>query len=187
MTNLKAVLVTFAVLTSIGVSNAQHTSPSPEPSPSGGLSRRPDELRPVDQLTLRLLNRPLTLGGELENTLQYEQDFTLGDSQDDLFRLSQELVLEFSYPLTSNVLLFVEGIAFYESDLYAEDVHRSLLWSLELGQAWVNVSNVLGSPFGLQIGRQGFWEERTWWWDDDLDAVRLFYDVQRLYAELAVL
>jgi alginate production protein len=51
----------------------------------------------------------------------------------------------------------------------------------------VHVSNVLGSPFGLQIGRQGFWEERNWWWDDDLDAVRLFYDAQRLYAKLAVL
>lgn len=187
MTNLKAVLVALALLMHIGVAHAQPTRPAPEHTPSGGLTRRPDESRPVDQLTLRVLNRPLTIGGELENTLQYERDFTLNDSQDDLFRLSQELVLEFSYPLTSNMLFFVEGIAFYDSDLYAEDAHRSWQWGIELGQAWVSFSNVLCSQFGLQIGRQGFWEERNWWWDDDLDAVRLFYDAQRLYTELAVL
>jgi hypothetical protein len=96
-------------------------------------------------------------------------------------------MLEFSYPLTSNMLFFVEGIAFYDSDLYAEDDDRSLQWDVELSQAWVSFSNILDSPFGLQIGRQGFWEERNWWWDADLDAVRLFYDAQRLYAELAVL
>jgi hypothetical protein len=187
MTNFKVILVALALLMHIGVSNAQQTPPSPEHTTTGGLVHRPDDRRPTDQLTLRLLNRPLTLGGELETTLQYERDFTLDDSKDDVLRLSQELVLEFSYPFTRDILFFVEGFAFYDSDVYAEDDDRMLQWGIELGQAWVNFSNVLGSQFGLQIGRQGFWEERNWWWDDDLDAVRLFYDAQRLYAEFAVL
>jgi hypothetical protein len=96
-------------------------------------------------------------------------------------------VLEFSYPLTSDVLFFVEGFAFYDSDVYAEENDRNVQWAIALGQAWVHFSNILGSRFSLQIGRQGFWEERSWWWDDDLDALRLFYEAHRLDAELAVL
>jgi alginate production protein len=187
MMNLKVLLVALTLLMHIGVSNAQQTPPSPEHTITGDPTRRPDDRRPTGQLTLRLFNRPLTVGGELETTLQYERDFTLGDSQDDVLRLSQELVLEFSYPLTGNLLFFVEGIAFYDSDIYAENTDRSVQWDIELGQAWVHFSNILGSQFGLQIGRQGFWEARNWWWDDDLDAVRLFYEAPRLEVELAVL
>jgi hypothetical protein len=187
MMNLKAILVALALLVHIGISKAQHTPASPEHATTGGQVHRPDDRRPTDQLTLRLLNRPLTIGGELENTVQYERDFTLGDSQDDVLRLSQELVLEFSYPLTGNIQFFVEGFAFYDSDVYAEDNDRSVRWAIALGQAWGLFSNLLGSPLSVQIGRQGFWEERNWWWDDDLDAVRLFYEAPRLDVELAVL
>jgi hypothetical protein len=67
MTNLQVVLVALALLTSIGVADAQHAYPSPTPT-TGAPTRRPDDRRPMDQLTLRLLNRPLTIGGELENT-----------------------------------------------------------------------------------------------------------------------
>ncbi len=43
---------------------------------------------------------------------------------------------------------------------------------------------ILGSSFGVQVGRKNFKETREWWWDDDLDAVRLYFDRAGWHAEL---
>jgi hypothetical protein len=84
------------------------------------------------------------------------------------------------------MVFFVDGVAFYEHE-HAVVAHDSRLqWAIELGQAWVYLRNVFGSKFRLQIGRQSLWEERNWWWDDDLNAVRLFYEAHRFDAEVAV-
>lgn len=53
---------------------------------------------------------------------------------------------------------------------------------MERDQAWVFLDRILGSSFGLQLGRQNFKETREWWWDDDLDAVRLYFDRAGLHA-----
>jgi alginate production protein len=182
-----AVLFALALLACSGVSHAQDVQPLQGYVPGSELTRRPDDRRPADQLTLRLFNRPLTVGGELEIESRYEGNFTLrDDTDDDIFRLSQELALEFFYPFTEDISFFLEGIAFYENDLYIEDSHREFAGAIELGEAWVYMGNLWGSRFSLQVGRQYLWEERNWWWDDYLEAVRLYYDRQHLQTELAV-
>ena len=50
---------------------------------SSGLTRRPDERRPEEQLTLTLFDRPLTIGGELKATSKYEGNFSLKDHAKD--------------------------------------------------------------------------------------------------------
>jgi hypothetical protein len=133
------------------------------------------------------LNRPLTIGGELESAWRYERNVILDDDANEaVSRFGQELVLEFSYPVTQHMVFFVDGIAFYEHEYSVGEHDGRLQWAIELGQTWVYLSNVFGSKFSLQIGRQGLWEERNWWWDDDLDAVRLFYAAQRFDAEVAM-
>ena len=151
------------------------------------LTRRPDERRPEEQLTLMLFKKPLTIGGELKTEARYRGDFKLRDgAKDDVFRLDQELQLELFYPLTEDVSLFLKGKALYQDELYTEDNNGKFERAIERGETWMYVGNLLGSDFSLQIGRQNFREERTWWWDKDLDALRIHYDRRRLHAELAV-
>jgi hypothetical protein len=184
MANLKVFLITIVLLMSNGLSKAQQ---KPFFITGAEAIHPPDERRPVDQWTMPLFNRPLIVGGELESKLGYERNFSLSDgAKDAALSLSQELMLEFSYPVTSNILLFLEGIAFHESDLYTAGFTRRYTGGVELSQAWVSLSRLLGSNFSLRIGRQAVWENRNWWWDDDLDAVRLMYEARRFKAEFGV-
>ena len=43
----------------------------------------------------------------------------------------------------------------------------------ERGETWLYMSHLFGSNFSLQVGRQNLREPRSWWWDKDLDALRL--------------
>ena len=152
-----------------------------------GLTRRPDERRPAEQLTLTLFDRPLTIGGQLEADSQYRGNFSLTkDSRDDIFRLDHELQLELLYPLTEDTAIFLEGTASYEAEPYGEANPSKPKRAIERGQTWLFVGNLLQSNFSLQIGRQTLSDKRSWWWDQDLDAVRLHYDRRRLHAELTV-
>ncbi|HWO40736.1 MAG TPA: hypothetical protein VNO43_02920, partial [Candidatus Eisenbacteria bacterium] len=159
--------------------DAQRTEP-------GESLHRPEDQRRGQPWTLWLYNRPLSIGAEWQTELVYERDFTLGIDRDELLRLDHELALEFSYPVTKNVLLYFEGIGFQGSDLYAPGQRRSSDGGFELAQLWVYFRNPFGSNFALRIGRQAIWEDRNWWWDDDLNAVRLFYRGGVLNAEIAL-
>jgi hypothetical protein len=151
------------------------------------LTRHPDDRRPQEQFTVRLWGRPLTIGGELETETLYRGNFKLRDrARDDVFRLDQELQLEFFYPLTESILLFWEGKALYEAELFTEDGEQEVQRILQRGETWLYTGNLFGSDFSLQIGRQNFREEREWWWDANLDALRIHYDCWNLHAELAV-
>lgn len=151
------------------------------------LTRRPDERRPEDQLTLQLLRRPLTIGGELKTESRYHADLELrDDAKDDVFRLDQELQLEFFYSPAENISLFLEGKALYEDELYTENDDGKFERAIERGETWLYVGNLFRSGFSLQVGRQNIRDRRSWWWDRDLDAVRLHYDRRGLHAELAI-
>ncbi len=43
----------------------------------------------------------------------------------------------------------------------------------------------LGHGFSLQVGRQSFKDARTWWYDEKMDALRLFWRHERFGLELA--
>ncbi len=49
--------------------------------------------------------------------------------------------------------------------------------SLERGQTWLLFEAIGGTPVSLQLGRVAIVDRRAWWWDDDLDALRLIYAV----------
>jgi alginate production protein len=152
-----------------------------------GLTRRPDERRPAEQLTLMLLERPLTIGGELKAASEYKGNFSLTKNpKDDVLSLKQKLQLELLYPLTENTSLFLEGEATYEAEPFSEATSLKPKRAIERGQTWLFVGNLLQSNFSLQIGRQSLSDRRSWWWDEDLDAVRLHYDLRRLHAELTL-
>jgi alginate production protein len=151
------------------------------------LTRDPDDRRPEEQLTVMLFGRPLTIGGEFETQPLYRANFELeDDAEDDLVRFDQELQLEFFYPLMPNFSLFLEGQFFYEADVYTDGEERKIDRVAQRGESWLYMSNVLDSPVSLQLGAQNFREERAWWWDTTLDAIRLYYDLWDFHSEVAV-
>ncbi|MGK2942922.1 MAG: alginate export family protein [Immundisolibacter sp.] len=151
------------------------------------LTRRPDERRPSDQFSAFVLGRPLTIGGELKTQSRYLKDLALNPQKlDDVARIDQELQIEVSYPLNDRALVFLEGKVLYEAEVYAQDKSRKFERSLERGEMWLYLDQLFASNFSLQIGRQNFYEPRSWWWDQDLDAVRFHYNTLDWHAELSV-
>jgi alginate production protein len=154
---------------------------------SSGLVRRADERRPDEQFTTSLRGRPLTIGGAISSKGRFEGNMELrDDADDDDFRFEQELKLEFFYPWREDMLFFLEVKALYEARFRTPSGRREVTRWLARDQAWLYWSNVADSRFSVQVGRQNFRDLREWWWDSDLDAVRLHYDLPRFHAELAL-
>jgi alginate production protein len=151
------------------------------------LTKRPDDRPPEDQFTFTLLNRRATIGGKLETTSLSRDNFSLSPGvKDARVRLGQELQLQLLYALSESTALFLEGQVAYEAELYNKTKPRQLEWAFERGQTWLYMSNVFDSHVSLQLGRQSIRERRSWWWDADLDAVRLHYDRQYGNAEVVI-
>ncbi len=139
-------------------------------------TRRPrDEERPEEQFTLEFLNRPLTIGGEVETEFRYREDLSLGRQDDDDLRFTQGLQLDFLYGLSSSSMFYAKIQSAYRADLYSEDGDTESTRILQLGEGWLAVGGFGHDRVGLQIGRQNFEDEREWWVDEQLDAVRVHY------------
>ena len=129
----------------------------------------------------------LAIGGELGTSLRLDKDRELDrEAKDDMLRIDQELQIELFYPVTEKIWAFVEGKAFYDLDLVTEDGERDFEHALERGETWLYFGDLCDSNFSLQVGRQRFREDREWWWDEELDAIRLHYDTWTFHAELGL-
>lgn len=151
------------------------------------LTKRADENRPDDQLTLYLLERPLIIGGELQLQGRYRGDYRLDDRrEDDEARLRPRAELEAFYPLSRDISLFIEGKLGYESDVYHEAGDEETEWQLQRGETWLHWADIAESGLSFQVGRQNFKDRREWWWDADLDALRVTYDIADFEIELGM-
>lgn len=142
---------------------------------SGRLARRPDERRPAVQFSATLFGRPLTLGGQYEITHQNRLNFDLDSNvARDRARLDQELKAEAFYRASDDVSLFFQLVGLSETDTYRSTGDRTSASALERGQMWLYADRVLVDALALQAGRIALIEPRTWWWDENLDALRLY-------------
>lgn len=142
---------------------------------SSRLARRPDERRPAVQFSTTLFGRPLTFGGQHEITHQNRRNFDLDSSRSrDRGRLDQELKAEVFYRASDDASLFLQLVGLSEIDTQRSGGQRTSTTSLERGQMWLYANRLLPEPMALQAGRIGLIEPRTWWWDEDLDAVRVY-------------
>ena len=150
---------------------------------TASLTRNPDDRRPADQLTLGLFNRPLVIGGELSSRVKFEENMALGKKPSDRTRLEEELKTEVFYTLSPTVSIFLESKLSHERDLAASSglEHDT---AFERGQTWLYWT-IPNRRLALQLGRQKFHEEREWWWDQDLDGVRLYWDRFPFAAQIA--
>lgn len=157
-------------------------------SPALLLTRKQDDRRPDQQRKIELFGRPLTIGGEIGVTPRYRGNFNLNpDRNRDRVRLDTQAELELFYAWNANIAYFLEGQASYEQNLYRGNSSR--LGSetlLRRGQMWVFWGDIENSGVSLQLGRQNFREPREWWWDNDLDAIRIFFDRPFIHAEAGI-
>lgn len=150
------------------------------------LTRRQDSRRPASLGTSTLFERPITVGGEVQLATRDRRNFALDPTGDDVIDLEAEFQVEALYEFSDTTFAFASGKALYEADIVRAGGRRAPEFGLERDQTWVFFDRLFGSGFGLQVGRQNFKEAREWWWDDDLDAARLYYDRSGFHAELAI-
>ena len=151
---------------------------------AANLTRRLDERRRDDPYTLSVGGRPLAITGEFQSSIFRRKDFALAEgAKDDLTRLDQEFQLEALYKLGGNSRIFLEMKGLTEIETQKEAGGESSDATVERGQMWIYLDGPLGSA--IQVGRMNFRERRSWWWDDDLDAVRLQIVGSSLTAQVA--
>lgn len=154
--------------------------------PTSSLIRRPDENRPDDQYTVDLFGRPLTIGGEISSDFDFISDLALDQQDDDLRRIDIKLETEFFYQYSDDLLMFFETIFSNRRDEEPESNQQTKTSQIQRGEMWLYSKGLLNDQLDLQIGRQNFVEKRQWWWDKNLDAVRLHFKTENTRFELAL-
>lgn len=166
-----------------------------DPEPTGidaparrqGLTDRGGEIRPDDQLQVNVFGRPLTIGGEFEVRGRYRDNPRVDPRRDsDAFNLRPGVELEFFYPLTRDISAFAEINSSYDAELQQQDGQRDDEWSVRRGETWLHFADINDSGISIQVGRQNFKERREWWWDEDLDGIRVFYEFADFETQFAV-
>ena len=150
------------------------------------LVRRQDVRRPDDQLKFDLFGKPVILGGEYDVNPGYRDNFDLAQNKPDgSVRLDQELKLEAFYPISrfTAVFLSFKGITETRFNIDNETADQTRV-ELARDETWIYFDRIAGTGFGLQFGNQNVSETREWWWDKDMDALRLYYNQGPLHFEL---
>ncbi len=94
--------------------------------------------------------------------------------------LDQRIEIDLFYSITDDVAVYLAAQAEWRNLVYSDFAQEEYRSTLSRKEAWIYAGNLFGSPVGLQIGAQRFSDDREWWWDRDLDAVRLRWDTDRL-------
>jgi alginate production protein len=162
-----------------GPALAQGTPPTAEAqeaAPQGPASVRPDERRAEKPFTVELFGRPVELGLSYETSFERRRNFDLNaTSQRDRDVLDHELKLDARLRASESLSLFVQAVGLADRRKFKSDGSVTTTHSWERGQAWLLAERIGGQPLSLQVGRVALIERRSWWWDDDLDALRLLY------------
>ena len=150
------------------------------------LRRRPYERIPETELSVELFGRMLTIGGELSLETEARRNFAFATEPDDLDRNTLELRVEFFYPFSDYSAAFIELEGVHRVVNEPEIDEREIKSDWSRHKMWYYSGGWFDDTLGIQIGRQNFADERTWWWDRNLDAVRVHYDTETLHMEIAV-
>ncbi|NIT13303.1 MAG: hypothetical protein GTN99_03380, partial [Candidatus Dadabacteria bacterium] len=127
-----------------------------------------------------------TFGAQVE--LEYRLFRNLkndGDADGDFSVMEPGLTLAFSFDPSDHVQAFVESkiarIISFDLDDTSEDQ-----MTLEIEQGYLLFKNLYESGLSVQIGRQKFEDEREWLYEEELDAVRLKYDISYYSLDFSV-
>ena len=119
---------------------------------------------------------PTKIEGSWEGTYERRNNFDLRqDRARDRRDREQEVKLRATSDVTPSVQVRLEAVGLHETTArQGSDTTRSS--TLGRGETWVRWTEKPGSPLSVQVGRISLSERRAWWWDEDLDAVRVRWD-----------
>jgi len=167
------------VLAVLALGCAAETAPPPPPPATAAdaqLQAR-DERRPEQPFTIDVGGHPVQLGGSWEYTDERRKNFDLDDARARDRRVREhEVKVEARSRLDPRTELFLQLVGLHETRRTQGTPGRLVSHSLERGPMWVQFERLGGTPWLLQIGRVPLIERRAWWWDEDLDGVRVRYD-----------
>lgn len=147
------------------------TIPAPQPAREG---QRTDDRRPDQPITVDAFGRPVELTGSWEYTFEKRGNFDLNKASARDRRVGEhEVKLEARTRPGPRTEVFVQGVGLHETRRTQGSVSTRSK-SFERGQSWAKFEGLAGTPWGLQVGRVALIDRRAWWWDDDLDAARVF-------------
>jgi alginate production protein len=135
-----------------------------------------DDRRPDEPLSIDLLGRPVQLGGSWQYSDERRDNFDLNNARARDRRVREhELKLEARALIDERTQAFVQGVGLHETRRTQGTDGKQVKHSLERGQMWWLRERLFGTPWSLQIGRVELLDRRAWWWDENLDAVRVRY------------
>jgi len=156
------------------------------------LTEREDQRRPAAPWSALVAGRPLTVSGEYELELAWVRRFHLEDVDEDERDPPDRLILEHGlevegfYSFGEPLSLFVQLRVAMEDDLVHGRFDEVSASYVERGEMWLHSEDVLGTGVDFEVGRLAFEDERRWWWDGELDGVRLAYETERVDVALAL-
>lgn len=174
---LRRLVAAFALAGSACTAAAQALPDPAEPPEPAPVVRRVDDRRPAQPTTVQIAGQGIELSGSWEYGDEQRQEFDLDPQRARDRRVrGHEVKLEAKAQLGAQLTAFVQLVALHETRKTEGTLQSQRNQSLERGEAWLQWDRLGGSGFGLQVGRVPLIDRRSWWWDDDLDALRLRYD-----------
>lgn len=136
--------------------------------------------RPADAIRLGRLG---WLSGEIRLDASSEKDFDGADLdappiyRDGLERGRLRGEIEWTLPSSKHLSGFIE-LKMTRDEIFLDesDPPRTSKSDVRSGEAYLLASGVVGPAGSIQIGRSRWVDEREWWFREDLDSVRLFFE-----------
>jgi len=152
------------------------------------LTEREDENRVLQPWTIQFMGHPLTATLQYELAADWIRQLSENDPPHGKTRvlLEQQAEVEVFYTLGTRLSFLAQARVKMEKDLRSDSPRGVSDVFVERGEMWVNSEQVFGLPLSIEIGRLDFEDDRRWWWDEDLDAVRVTLAGQSMELALAV-
>lgn len=153
------------------------------------LTEREDENRVDQPWTIDLFDHPLSATAQYELSIDAVRQLMEDDPPEGETRslLEQEFEGEIFYSIGPQLSLLLQARTGMERDLLSNTRRGVSDVFIERGEMWLHSERAFGSRVvGFDIGRIDFEDDRRWWWDEDLDAVRVTAGDESLELAVAV-
>ena len=174
----------FAIL---AADATQHENQSSE-NPRARLTEREDENRVKQPTTIQFLGHPLSASLQYELGFDWIRQFKYGNLSQDLSSviLEQQIEPEVFYNLGPRLSFFAQARAGLEKDLISTTRNRVSQSFVERGELWLHSKPIPSFPLTFEMGRLDFEDDRRWWWDEDLDALRITIEKEPVELSIAI-
>ncbi len=167
LASLALAVVTASAATSSAFAQTEPAAPIRQ-------GQREDDERTDRPLTVPIGPYPVELTGRWSYTDEHRRNFdTETPRRRDRRVREHEVKLDARAHVTPSIEVMLQAVGLHESRRTQGTPGKIVSHELGRGQAWVRFDRLGGSPWSLQVGRIALVDRRGWWWDEDLDAVRV--------------